>query len=321
MSKTHVPAWKRLGLTLKHAKDESQPTQINGKVKPIGTREPPTKKRRVDGSATYNDTPDNRMTNDQSTTTASPQNGSKNPKKQVSFTTDTKTTDGDTAVSIIPSEAVEDLFPQFQATKKSKKQTQSPLPSSGKNEATLEYLALFYKSNSKWKFNKNREVWILKHALSTSDIPPSYNLMLAQYIYGLKSPNTRSRLRQECAGAGAGPTAPVPCREEAGSALASFPETILKEDSNLSTEMQAVARPELILWALDPSGATKNVEMATKADPVADGKNPQENKVQKKRKNRTAVIEYSSSSSSETESDSSSESESDDSTSESGSDT
>ncbi|ETN45439.1 uncharacterized protein HMPREF1541_09270 [Cyphellophora europaea CBS 101466] len=316
MNKGHIPAWKRLGLKLKHAKEEPSSTPTNGRalrLEDIGDG-PPSKKRRVESKQTAAAVA---SANGAREDAPNSEHSSKKVRKQVSFTADTKATDGDTAVSIIPSEVVEDVFQQSSATKKAKKQKQrSTQPSPSKSQGTLDYLNQFYTSHSTWKFNKNREVWILKHAFSTSDIPPSHNMALAQYIHGLKSSNARDRLRSDCAESldrtSEGPNSSfVSPAEIAEDVLSAFPDTVQADDSHLSLEMQGVPRSRLILWALDPSKTTSELQSEPPQEPEAiNGASVAA--PQKKRKNRTAVVEYSSSSSSSSDSESDSDSSSDD---------
>lgn len=311
MSKTHVPAWKRVGLKLKYAKDDRQHLYGNGIPDSDGASEPPAKKRRVNDSTNPEKGTVTRSSLADATIPSKSTHLEK-PKKQVSFTNDTKTKDGDTAVSVIPSEQVEEAFSQA-ASKKAKKTKQPSQPSATKSQTTLDYLVQFYSSHSSWKFNKNREVWILKHALSLQDIPSEYNLMLAQYIHGLKSQNTRSRLRQECIASNVNYDAPG-ISQAAMDALKTFPDHVESQTSAVSQKLQSVGRAQLIMWALNPSGGPNDVQ--TPPTEAAAGKSA----VQKKRKNRTAVVEYSSSSSSESESGGDAESESDTSSSEEKSD-
>lgn len=70
--------------------------------------------------------------------------------------------------------------------------------STGKSKDALDYLDQYQSSRSTWKFNKNREVWLLKHALSKSDIPSSYESALFEYLSGMKSENARARLIDQC---------------------------------------------------------------------------------------------------------------------------
>lgn len=321
MSGTHVPAWRRLGLKLKYAKDDIHKTQPNQRVESSNNEEPPSKKRRT---TTGDDSPTKAANETSSLASSTPTRPNK-VRKQVSFSSDTKTTDGDSAVSIIPSETVEETIQPSDSKKSSRKQKAQTQPSTVKSQGTLQYLTQFYTSNSTWKFNKNREVWILKHALSTSDIPPSYNLPLAQYIHGLKSPNARDRLRLEAAGAASGEAMPQDLAEKGARLLASFPEGVVSQDtgmcSSLVAEMILVSRPRLILWALDPTNATGSELQSGKLQNRTAAKSTDKiEKPQKKRKNRTAVVEYSSSSSSSSASEGESESESETSSSESDSD-
>lgn len=69
---------------------------------------------------------------------------------------------------------------------------------SGKSKDALEYLQQYKSSRATWKFNKNREVWLLKHILSKSDIPSSYESALFDYLVGMKSENAKARLIDQC---------------------------------------------------------------------------------------------------------------------------
>ena len=210
----HVPAWKRLGLKLKYAKDDvpsqshgngvkshdATPSQIEGSQ----SKEPPRKKQRINGSS------------DAAIPTTPHKNGSSNPstetqklKKQVSFSADTKATDGDTArpatsTSVLPlisGNTTKDEKPASKPPKKPKtrsKASKQPQTSSPKPHAGLTYLIQFYNDHSAWKFNKSREVWILKHAFSESSIPNIHNFLLAVYLHNLKSTAARQRLKDEC---------------------------------------------------------------------------------------------------------------------------
>jgi hypothetical protein len=72
------------------------------------------------------------------------------------------------------------------------------LKSTGKSKDALDYLNRYQSSRSTWKFNKNREVWLLKHILSKSDIPSSYESALFEYLSGMKSDNSKARLIDQC---------------------------------------------------------------------------------------------------------------------------
>lgn len=70
--------------------------------------------------------------------------------------------------------------------------------STRKSKDALEYLQQYQSSRSTWKFNKNREVWLLKHILSKADIPSSHESALFDYISGMKSENAKRRLMDQC---------------------------------------------------------------------------------------------------------------------------
>ena len=301
MSKTHIPAWKRLGLKLKYAKETTTDA-----VEANGTEQHPKKKRRVEAESSSSiEAP--KAAKKSRTVNGDAASDHRKAKKQVSFTSDTKETDGDTAVSIIPSEQVEEVLQPKKKVKQAKPSTQ---PSETKSQGVLDYLTDYYRSNSTWKFNKNRETWILKNACDVEKIPVAYNVMLAQYINGIKSQNTRTRLRMQCIAEGAkveGGAGNLGSEilDEGKPALETFPGSTVDGDSELSKAFTDAPRVKLILWALDPGngGQTQAKSEQLPAGPV----------VPKKRKNRTTVVEYSSTS--ESSSSESSSSESDDSSS------
>ena len=217
MDRPHIPAWKRLGLKLKNAADESQSSPTT----PIGIKHTTNSVVNEDGQPRkkmrFTDSDDEDMSSKgpeskSSKNTEKP----KKLKKQVSFTTDTKRTDGDSARAAIPSPLParinetttrqSELVPSNQKaesspTKKAKvksKRKQKGGGSPKKPSAALEYLSQFYADHTNWKFNKNHEVWILKHAFSETDIPTFQNFALACYLHGLKSASARQRLLADC---------------------------------------------------------------------------------------------------------------------------
>lgn len=336
MSITHVPAWKRLGLKLKYANEVSEPTnavQPNGHEDSGGPsdssstiqRQPPTKKRRLSHETPVNGHP-------RLTASDPPLHDlTDKPKKRVSFSSDTKLVDGDSAQSALPSEASK-LLKQSTTDQSKPKAEKTKSQSKGvstKSKDSLDYLEQFSTDQNSWKFNKNREIWILKHALSTTDIPPSYNFALAQYIHGLKATNARSRLEAECL------EAQRHSSNEANAEGGRDDEKMIRQLRRIVSSQGTVSeeerrsfegssRPTLLLIALDPAKTQtatiqqhpKLEETANPSSPIqpASTRNHEEHaqtntklQAKKKRKNRTAVIDFSSSSS---ESSSSSDSES-----------
>ena len=259
MEKIHVPAWKRLGLKLKYAKEDPSdsptiPSTINGSRK--------IKFDDIDDSP-----PPSTLTND---STPKP-NGEGPPakkQKRVSFSTDTKLVDGDTARSALPSEVTDALAAAKNAKASQPKKSNKPqtAPSKHKSEDALDYLRQYYYEHDTWKFTKTREIWVLKHALSTEDVPLSYNLPLAQYIYRLKSQGARERLRAEVAEELRLHTdSKQPTSRSTNSAsheatlkssLSAFPNHIVtSQDDPISLWLNsdAITRHELLLQALNPN--------------------------------------------------------------------
>ena len=217
-SRAGIPAWKRLGLKLKYANENSEhlpnpnksvanspaiPASESPKQSIPSTSEPPRKKRRTDGRA-------NGISEHPPPASNQATNGNKNPsekilKKQVSFATDTKpaylvTDKPSTRSNGSNAEEVQAVTPAKRSKKKSAKshRNKTQHPAGEKSNTALEYLDQHYTARGSWKFNKTREIWILKHALSESDIPRDYDLALARYIHGLQGTGARGRLRNQC---------------------------------------------------------------------------------------------------------------------------
>ncbi len=222
VSPGRIPAWKKLGLKLKFAKEHTDQHAQHDNGNPIDKKRP-----RDEGSQKLPEAPDsghgvkkrprielpnNQLTKSISTNgkTLSPslRRDSNGTRKTVSFSLDTKVEDGDSSKSLIADwEAQYDQTsfslndfpkdPEPLKTESSKSRKSRPLPPTKKPHAALEYLRRFCQSKETWKFSKNREIWILKHLFSVNEIPSDYDVSLSQYLQGLKSTSARSRIRQE----------------------------------------------------------------------------------------------------------------------------
>jgi hypothetical protein len=224
-----IPAWKRLGLKLKNAKDtndvisstnrisqstlkrSSPDTHLAPKVKGR-LAEPLAKKRRLEFQADNSSHSNGKLA---LPSDAFPKDPNGRLKKKVSFTAETKLEDGGKELitdweqddyayyeqKAAENDAKEARKIVSDAQKKVEKSTISskkPSASPRKSKDALEYLNLYRSSRSSWKFNKNREVWILRHILSTDEIPSSLNIALASYVHGLGSRQARLRLVNQC---------------------------------------------------------------------------------------------------------------------------
>lgn len=67
-----------------------------------------------------------------------------------------------------------------------------------KPHAALEYLRQ-HEAGDGWKFNKNKEVWLVKNAFDLDKIPSNYDMPLSYYLKGLKSTNARDTLTKKAA--------------------------------------------------------------------------------------------------------------------------
>lgn len=330
MSNVHVPAWKRLGLKLKYAKETgeplpSRPSKVNGRprspppaVRPVTNSEPPSKKRRLSPA----------LKQDNASTSPPPSK----PERHVSFSADTKLVDGDTARSTLPSEAQDFLNSPEYLIELQKMEQPKPKPQTSNGTSTksstsinpsnstktkstnsLDYLTQYHETHDSWSFNKNREVWILKHALSTDDIPTEYSLSLALYVHGIKSPNARSRLQTECVEAakhlpspGSAPNVvdtDSKCRLELVTHLQEHPSQLPAITDALKMWLKDLPRVKLLQIALRPDALMHITAHATGAEPTTNGHHAESHATaklpaSKKRKLRTTAIDLSSSSSS-----------------------
>jgi WKF domain len=217
-----IPAWKKVGLKLKNAKytkevvsstngvsrstlKRSSPDTHLAPTAKGSVAEPLAKKRRVESDA---DKPTRSNSSLARTSDTFPKDQNARLKKKVSFTVETKLEDGGKELitdwerddyAYYEQKAAENDAKEAQKKfEKSTISSEKPSGTQGKSRDALGYLDLYYRSRSSWKFNKNREVWILRHILSTDDIPTSFNIALASYVHGLGSRQARSRLLNQC---------------------------------------------------------------------------------------------------------------------------
>jgi WKF domain len=219
-----VPSWKKMGLKLKLANgDNDLPTQLENNTftnrKRPHDEDASTLPQTTDSGYGFRKRPRPDPPKPRAIKSNPPNDRFLSPslkrdrngvKKTVSFTIDTKVEDGDSSKTLIadweaqydqpstPSKLRKDPAPSKKKVSKSKKPKKSKAcPSTKKTHAALEYLTQFCESRKTWKFRKNREVWILKNLFSIDQIPSHYDISLCQYLQGLNSASTRSRIRQE----------------------------------------------------------------------------------------------------------------------------
>lgn len=219
LSTRRVPAWKRLGLKLKYEDEDDQHTELLNKdttrkkrvcdqdaqnlPEAIGLEHGLRKQRRLEPPSAQ---PKTSNTTEVKDFLSSLRRDTNSTRKTVSFTSDTKVEDGDSSKSLIADwEAQYDqsspsaklpINPDAPKQRASKPKKAKSHPATKKPHAALAYLTRFRESRNTWKFNKSTEIWILKHLFSVDDIPSDYDISLSQYLQGLKSASTRSRIRQ-----------------------------------------------------------------------------------------------------------------------------
>lgn len=336
MATAAVPAWKRLGLKLKYADQDAPDSrktsrssgnslvrerEDNPSISKMQTDSPQPlkKKRKTEKHETASTQMEDANTfSDQilPSATDGDEAKSKRPKKQVSFSSDTKSNVDmrtSSAAQLHPADSVGPKKPKSKSKSKLAKQQ----PSVQKSNPALDYLSQYYTARSSWKFNKNRETWLLKHIFSVADVPHEYEIPLAKYIHGLQGSNSRQRLKTE---------SEKRLKDEASSVNGEnshqedpkkdeeyrlrFLRELESQESASNMEdvdgrdeyhrwIQRQNRAEILLWALQ---GTSLLTSATGLErPLAS------NTKEKKRKNRTTIIEYESSSSSSSDSDSDSD--------------
>lgn len=230
---SRVPAWKKLGLELKFAKE--RPTDNESSSKPIAQENtsPPelnkkrpvfeqnggttTKKQKLENGAIDDpkgreDQSSKRASNPIESSESKPkeQDGQKQKKKKarksVSFAADTKSSpdhDEQKREAEAESEAITSekrrAEKRLKRERRPKRQPVLDEPNehnSAPSDPILAYISVYHKARSQWKFQKNRETALLKHLLSVDKIPSSYNAALSAYLSGLKSDGARSRVAE-----------------------------------------------------------------------------------------------------------------------------
>ena len=343
-----MPAWKRLGLKLKYAKDipvtsRQAPNDTNGTNNTEKhTAERPAKRARLAENVHNVTAPDHMVssTTDQSLSTTTI-NGAVNASKQdpsrrksVTFTNDTKIEDGDSRTTIdfpagslgattkrkastsletgsgsttngFAAESTSSASNQAETGIRSKKKITKKSVSPGslgqarnKNSLALNYLNQHRNAHEEWKFNKNRDVWIMVHAVKKDGIPDSHVAALAGYVRGLPpASGARRRLIEQC-------QENLQQVEDDANDVADDRERFLealetKANDVLDSILERTPRPQVLLWALDVDIPHRDTSATAQILP------------KRKKKRRTDISDISSSSSSSSSSESESSSESD----------
>ena len=223
---SHVPAWKKLGLKLKHVKDEEttdaivQRTAATPKAAITTTRKSSLKRERDTSShETFNGEPPlsskKKRRLDGGIGNGLRAGGSrdggeslKSNEKSVRFAPD-KGNQSTTGAADGILETTVNAEREEQKKEKQKKSKEghgktkqcttstSPANASHSHETPiLSYLTRYHEDRSAWKFRKNRETSLFKHMFSLERVPSRYNSALLAYLTGLKGEAARQRIRQ-----------------------------------------------------------------------------------------------------------------------------
>ncbi|OJD28140.1 hypothetical protein ACJ73_00465 [Blastomyces percursus] len=262
-------------------------------------------------------------------------------RKSVSFAEDTKSEDGDADIELdLEQEEADDHEPSPAAASKAEKKklkreqraknratpTSSTISPATHTHPILQYLTLYHKSRAQWKFQKNRETHLLKHALSVDRIPSTYNASLAAYLAGIKGEGAKKRVVEAAVEAIKADDADVDSEKDVDSSDASQKDVYRNSISSFRN-LLAEQGVDPQSWEGDMVGdeATglnadwvKRLEKRRRAELVrhfvgdsipttaAAESQPQQKPAvsKKKKKNRTAIVEDTSSSSSSSSSES-----------------
>lgn len=262
-------------------------------------------------------------------------------KKSVSFTDDTKIEDGDSRITIDfpvggptqakvknkqnfgnnvakassdPADVPQDVGKESAATAKKsspkmgRKKTDQKAEILNKNSLALEYLSQHWSDRGSWKFNKNRDVWILSHALNVHAIPQSYVLALAGYVRGLpEQAGARKRLIDECQKAiDQDQTVLSSGHSEAKQEiLLGLDSAQPVDDSILEDVIETHSRPLILLWCLGQDAVVSGEHKEIKKNVEEQTTTSKGQRVKKKKKARVSKSIEISSSESSSDSDSS----------------
>ncbi|KFA67874.1 hypothetical protein S40285_04101 [Stachybotrys chlorohalonatus IBT 40285] len=190
-----VPAWKRLGLKLK------QPAGTDGAPAAVGhpsssTHRPPAQsnKRRLEDAAppagASSTLSAKKPRRDERTGNKTPSEPLKK-KKSVTFG-DTPTKNSPSATDLASSKNSNEAQPKKAKGPAKKNQTQT---STASLQPALEYLRQWNSSRDSWKFNKNHQSLLIRHAFDINAIPSADIGIFYKYIQDLKG-FVRTRLRE-----------------------------------------------------------------------------------------------------------------------------
>ncbi|KAK8056475.1 hypothetical protein PG993_001702 [Apiospora rasikravindrae] len=181
-----VPAWKRLGLTLKPASSES-----HGDSNTPTASLPVNGAKRKPSAALASDHTNKKVRTDNSTASASPAHTSKTPKT-VSFASEAQTSSGTpTATKAKPANAK-----QKKATAPKPLKPQAKKQSNVNLQPSVDYLRQWHTARDQWKFNKNHQTKLLENVFADGATIPAVDINLFyEYIRDLKG-HVRTRLRE-----------------------------------------------------------------------------------------------------------------------------
>ena len=221
----HVPAWKRLGLKLKFAKDTVEPV-----IRKNGAVETATNKRSVDIDETEPvSTPSKKRKThtehtEQSIKVATTES-KPDRRKSVAFTADTKG-EASSSQRVYPDLTIDEtssgsaepavVTPSLAKPEKTKKRPKLRQADIGINEASdqskanahentvpktpldyVNYLQQYHSDRQNWKFNKNKQKDLLKNLFNVYRIPSEHDPALAAYISGLQGLAAQHRVIED----------------------------------------------------------------------------------------------------------------------------
>lgn len=179
-----VPAWKRLGLTLKSASSESHAD--SNAAGPASL--PVNGAKRKPSAALTSDNSNKKLRTDNSAAAASPAHTPKRPKS-VSFASETQTQSGTPTATRANNKPKKTSAPK-PLKPQAKKQSNVNL------QPSVDYLRQWHTARNQWKFNKNHQTKLLENVFADGATIPAVDINLFyEYIRDLKG-HVRTRLRE-----------------------------------------------------------------------------------------------------------------------------
>lgn len=207
-----VPAWRRLGLKLKHEQQHDSTS--------LTTDSPPSPSKKRKTTQTYNELPARTAAHSAQTSSTKPtaplkpalKKSPKSVSKTVGFSADTapaadsapaaETSADDTLHDSLlddDAQAVAQRHAKKREKRRQKQQTKSESAIHDRDQPLkpyLQYLHDYSERRDRWKFNKNHQNQLFKYIFDFHKVPIYYHPVLVEYVAGLQGQSARQRVME-----------------------------------------------------------------------------------------------------------------------------